>query len=209
MARFNRPRLERLMKYYQFICEQSCPVSPVKVIVSNVISEALEIDDTLVRKDLASIGIRGLPNVGFDASKICRAVRRTLGFDKPFKAILVGAGHLGGAVLGYPGFDRYGLTFVVAFDKDPKKIGTKIGDCPVKSIRAMESFIIRNRIPLAVLTTPPTASQELTNRLVLAGIKAIWNFSSTKVLSPERIFIRHEHISLGLSEIAYYLKGEH
>ncbi len=208
MVRFNRPRLERLMKYYQFICEQTCAVSPVKVIISNVFSEALEIDDTLVRKDLASIGIRGQPNVGFDAAKICRAVRRTLGFDRQFKAVLVGAGHLGGAVLGYTGFDRYGLSFVAAFDKDPKKIGTKIGDCPIRSIRVMESFIIRNHIPLAVLTVPATTAQELTNRLVLAGIRAIWNFSSTKVLSPERVFIRHEHISLGLSEIAYYLKGK-
>jgi len=209
MSRLTRPRLERLMRYYQFLCDQSCPLNsenPVRVVTSAQIAQAMERDQTLVRKDFAAIGITGQPRVGFSAVEVCSAIRRSLGFDGAYPAILIGAGHLGGALLAYPGFHLYGLSIVAAFDRDSSKVGTKVGGCTIKPLGMLKPFIRNQGIELAILTTPADEAQELATRLEESGIRAIWNFTPAKLDVPEKVFVRNEQISLGLAELAYRLK---
>jgi redox-sensing transcriptional repressor len=129
------------------------------------------------------------------------------GFDQPYPAILVGAGHLGNALLSYPGFARYGLRIVAAFDNAPQKLGKSITGVTVQGIRSMKPFIRKHGIQLAILTTPVGVSQTVTDRLVSAGVKAIWNFSPTRLSVPDDVLIRNEHISLGLAQVAYHLNA--
>jgi len=120
--------------------------------------------------------------------------------------VLIGAGHLGGALLAYSGFARYGLDIVAAFDNDKRRIGGKVAGCTVKSMRALNPFVKRREIRLAILTTPVEVSQELADRLVSVGVKAIWNFTPNRVTVPPGVLVRNQHISVGLSEIAYHLR---
>jgi redox-sensing transcriptional repressor len=196
--------LERLMRYYRFLAEGRGRTPPTTV-TSAEIAQALDIDPTQVRKDLGAIGLVGLGRVGFDACEVCRAVRIALGFDRSYRAVLVGAGHLGSALIAYPRFNQWGLTFAAAFDTDPRKIGHLVAGCRVRSLRSMPGFITRHDIRLAVLTTPVVAAQRLTDRLVAAGVRALWNFTPTRLTVPPGVFVRNEHISLGLAELAYHL----
>ncbi len=161
-----------------------------------------------MRKDLGAIGLRGTGRVGFNAGAVVHRVREVLAFDRTHLAILVGAGHLGGALMAYVGFARYGLRIVAAFDRDDDKAGQEIAGCTVRPTRGMRAFIQRHRIRLAILTVPASAAQKVTDRLVAAGITAIWNFSPTRLTIPEGVFVRNEHISLGLSELAFHLKDD-
>jgi len=195
------------MRYYRLLAEMTAK-EPLQAVTSAQIAEALDIDPTQVRKDFSSIGLLGIGRVGFDACEACRAIRVALGFDRAYEAVLVGAGHLGTALLAYSGFARYGLRIVAAFDSDQGKAGQEIAGCPVKSTRGLKPFIRRHNIRLAMLTTPVEVAQELADRLVSAGVKAIWNFSPEHLRVPPGVFVRNEHISLGLSEIAHYLKCE-
>ncbi len=194
--------LERLMRYYRWLSE---PKRPLKTVTSAQIAEALDIDATQVRKDFGTIGLLGMGRVGFDVCEVCRGIRYVLGFDQTFEAVLIGAGHLGSALLAYKGFETYGLDIVAVFDNDPKKIGSSVAGHEVKPMRSLKPFIRRHDIRLAILTTPVTVSQQLTERLVSAGVKAIWNFTPTRVTVPSDVLVRNEHISLGLSQIAYHL----
>ena len=205
MARLKRLVLERLMRYYRFLYESTAK-KPLQTVTSAQIAEALDIDPTQVRKDFGAIGLQGMGRVGFDVCEACRAIRVALGFDQRYEAVLIGSGHLGGALLAYSGFDRYGLDIVAAFDNDPRRMGGKIAGCTVKPTRVMTSFIKRREIRLAILTTPVEVSQKLTDRLVSAGVKAIWNFTPTRLLVPPGVLVRNEHISIGLSELAYHLR---
>lgn len=204
MARLRRVVLERLMRYYRVLTETTAK-RPVDTVTSAQIAEALDIDPTQVRKDFAAIGLLGIGRVGFDVCEVCRGIRIVLGFDQQQEAALIGAGHLGGALLAYRGFTRYGLEIVAAFDKDPSRVGSKIAGCTVKPMRAMKPFIRRRDIRLAILTTPVDVSQELTDRLVSVGVKAIWNFTPTRLTVPADVLVRNEHISMGLSELCYHL----
>jgi redox-sensing transcriptional repressor len=207
LPHLRRVVLERLMRYYRFLSEPGAKKAP-ETITSAQVAEALDIDPTQVRKDFSAIGLLGIGRVGFEVCEVCRAIRVALGFDQRHEAVLVGTGHLGGALLAYSGFARYGLHIVAAFDKDPEVVGTEVAGCVVRSMRSLKPFIRRHGIRLAILTTPVEVSQKLTDRLVEAGVKAIWNFTPTRIAVPREVLVRDEHISLGLSVIAHRLTHE-
>lgn len=204
MPRLRKLVLERLMRYYRFLAEGRGRTPPATV-TSAEIAEALDIDPTQVRKDLGAIGLVGLGRVGFDACEVCRAIRVSLGFDRPYRAVLVGAGHLGSALMTYVRFSQWGLNFAAAFDTDRRKIGRFVAGCRVQSVRSLAAYVARHDIRMAILTTPVDVAQRVTDRLVAAGVRAIWNFTPTRLAVPDTVFVRNEHISLGLSELAYYL----
>jgi redox-sensing transcriptional repressor len=193
------------MRYYRWLTDSTFR-KPLKTVTSAQIAEALDIDPTQVRKDFGAIGLTGMGRVGFEVYEVCRAIRYVLGFDQTYEGVLVGAGHLGGALLAYDGFARYGLEIVAAFDNDPRVIGSKVAGVPVKSMRSLKPFIRRHDIRVAILTTPVKVSQRLTDRLVSAGVKAIWNFTPTRLTVPPDVLVRNEHIALGLSQIAYHIR---
>lgn len=192
------------MQYKRFLSERGGRRT-TGTVTSSEIAQALDIDPTQVRKDLAAVGVRGRGRVGFDVTDVVEKIRGVLGFDQTHLAILVGAGHLGGALISYRGFARYGLRVVAAFDSDASKIGQEIAGCPIRHTRYMRAFIIRHQIKLAILATPVEAAQRIADRVVAAGIKAIWNFTPTRLSVPRGVFVRDEHISLGLAPLAHYL----
>jgi redox-sensing transcriptional repressor len=144
--------------------------------------------------------------VGFDVCEVCRAVRVACGFDRMYEAVLIGTGHLGAALLAYSGFSKYGLHIVAAFDSSKRKVGRRIAGHMVRPVRNLRAFIEERGIRLAILTTPVEVAQKLANRLVLAGVIVIWNFTPAELAVPPGVLVRHEHISKGLSHIAYRLK---
>ena len=205
MTRLRKLVLERLMRYYRFLSESTGKKTP-PTITSAEIARALDVDPTQVRKDFGAIGLMGMGRVGFDRCEVCRSIRVVLGFDQPYEAVLIGAGHLGSAMLSYGGFATYGLTVVAAFDRDRRLVGRKIAGHVVKPMNALKPFLEKTRTRLAILATPADVSQALADRLVACGVKAIWNFSPTRLAVPAGVLVRNEHMSLGLSEIAYHLK---
>lgn len=198
--------LERLMRYYRYLSEVTARKS-IDTITSAQLGSILGIDPTQVRKDFGAIGLMGISRVGYEVCEVCRAIRLVFGFNQPYPAILIGAGHLGQALLNYPGFVRYGLRIVAAFDKDPGKAGSSVAGVDVSGIRSMKPFVRNNKIRMAILTTPVAVSQTITDRLVSAGVKAIWNFSPTRLTVPDDVLVRNEHISLGLAQVAYHLNA--
>ena len=205
MARLRRLVLERLMRYYRFLSEITAR-GPARAVTSAQIAAALDIDPTQVRKDFAAIGLQGMGRVGYEVCEACRAIRVALGFDQQYEAVLVGAGNLGGALLAYSGFVRYGLHIVAAFDSNQNRIGSEIAGLTIRSTMLMKSYVETSKIRLAILTTPVEVSQEMADRLVSAGVKAIWNFTPTQLAVPPVVFVRDEHISMGLCEIAFHLR---
>jgi redox-sensing transcriptional repressor len=192
------------MLYHRFLADPKRRTSP-DTVTSAEMAEAFDIDPTQVRKDLGAIGLRGRGRVGFPAEEAFARIHKVLGFDRTHLCIVVGAGHLGGALMAYSGFAQYGLRVVAAFDRDPEKIGKEIAGCQVRHPRSMRAFIVRHRIRLALLATPADAAQAACDRLVAAGITAIWNFAPVRLTVPRGVCVRNEHISLGLSQIAHHL----
>ncbi len=205
MPRLKHGNLERLVHYYHALGERS---DPGEYFSSAQIAEFLHMDDTQIRKDLAAIGLRGYPRLGFRTAETLEAIREALGFSNTYKAILIGAGHLGGALAAYSAFERYGMRLVGIFDGDEGKQGQRFGRLVVQPMRRLKSIIRSRGARMAILAVPARAAQDVADAVVGAGVDTIWSFAPTTLVVPSHVYVRNEHISVGLGELAYALKRD-
>jgi len=197
------PCVKRLPSYLQLL--RVLQAEGQEYVSGTVLASVHNLEPVIVRKDLAITGITGTPRVGFQVTELIAAIERFLGWDNQTKAILVGTGNLGAALLGYRGFDNFGLIIVAAFDVDPKKIGTWVHGCKVQSMNYLASFVRRGEIKLGVLTVPTDVAQPAADRMVQAGIRGIWNFTPVKLQVPENVVAQKEDLAEGLAVLSHRL----
>ena len=171
-----------------------------------VLAKVHHLEPVIVRKDLAITGIVGTPKIGFGVDELILAIERFLGWDNQTKAVLVGVGNLGSALLGYRGFADYGLRIVASFDSDPKKIGQWIQGCRIQTTDKLVEYAERYKIMLGVLTVPSDAAQEAADLMVRSGIRGIWNFTPVKLQLPEGVVAQKEDLAEGLAVLSHRLQ---
>lgn len=173
------------------------------------IAQDLNLEPIQVRKDLAYTGVVGRPRVGFEVAESIARIEAFLNWNNTRDAVVVGTGRLGGALLGYEGFLAYGLSVVAGFDSDPARVGTEIHGKPVMPLDRLEDLVRRLNIRMAILTVPAEAAQVATDRLVAAGIEAIWNFTPVKLQVPPHVVVQREDLAAGLAVLSVMLAEAH
>jgi redox-sensing transcriptional repressor len=187
------PTIRRLPSYLNVI--RRALEKNLKVISGTVIASELELEPIQVRKDLAVTGIVGKPRVGYDVRELKTAIESFLNWDKKHRAIVVGTGNLGTALIGYPGFRQNGMDIIASFDSSPDKIGKNILNVETYEMSKLSEMIKKESIDIAILTVPSEYAQEVTNTLVEAGISAIWNFTNLKLKVPDEVLVLREDLS--------------
>lgn len=172
------------------------------------IAEALGLNQVQVRKDLALVSDGGKPKTGYQIRELISDIERFLGYDNTNGAVLVGAGHLGRALLSYSGFKNYGLEMVAAFDENEAVIGTVINGHEVLSIHRLRDLCARMKIHIGIITVPAEAAQQVCDRLVEGGIMAIWNFAPTILRVPEGILVQNENMAASLAVLSNHLSDK-
>lgn len=119
---------------------------------------------------------------------------------------MVGVGHIGQALLNYDGFGRKGFEIVAAYDNSPAVIGKKIGGIEVLSVDQMEEQICSKQIDIAAIAVPAEQAQQVCDRLVKCGIKAILNYAPVALDVPESVQVSAVDPVLELQKMTYYLK---
>jgi redox-sensing transcriptional repressor len=171
-----------------------------------VLASVHNLEPVIVRKDLATTGITGTPRIGFRVTELIAAIEHFLGWDNETKAILVGTGNLGSALLGYRGFENFGLHIIAAFDRDPKKIGQWVHGYKVQSINQLTGFGRSSRVLLGVLAVPAEAAQPAADRMIAAGIRGIWNFTPVKLQVPGNVVTEKEDLAEGLALLSHRMQ---
>ena len=198
------PSIRRLPLYLRAACilrEQG------RTVVSSAhLARELGFEQIQVKKDLEITGVAGKTGVGYPVDALITAIETFLNWNNATDAVLIGAGRLGGALLGYTGFQERALRLVAAFDTDPAKIGARVAGAEVFAMERLEKLVRRLHIHLAVLTVPADAAQDAAEQCVGAGIRAIWNFTPVKLHLPEHIIVQREDLSAGLAELSVRLK---
>lgn len=198
------PSVRRLPSYLHII--RNAQRNSQFYISGTVIAQELNLEPIQVRKDLAITGIIGKPKKGYPVDALIAAVERYLGWDEMHDAIVVGAGNLGSALMGYPEFRIHGLHIVAAFDTDPEKIGKKVHGVTVLNLADLESTIRDSKVDYAILTVPSPQAQETTDTLVRSGIRAIWNFTNAKLKVPDEVVVHREDLSSGYALLSVMLQ---
>lgn len=175
-------------------------------ISATTLADDLELSPILVRKDLSCTGLEGRPKSGFEIKPLILAIEKSLGWNNTTDAILVGAGNLGSALLGYNGFVQNGLRIVAVFDNDPQKIGQLVQGMEILNMDRIFNLIERTKIPMAVLTVPAVSAQRIAETLADAGIRGIWNFAPVKLKLSEKIVIQRVDLASSFAELSSRLK---
>ncbi len=170
------------------------------------IGEILNLNSIQVRKDLTFTNVIGRPKKGYLVKDLIVAIEDFLGWNGRTPAILIGAGSLGEALLGFDGFRRHGLDIVAAFDNDPKKAGNILRFVKIYRISDLNDYVRRNNIRLGIITVPSSVAQETAMIMIEAGIKGIWNFSPAKLQVPDDIIVHEEDLSEGFAIMSVMLK---
>ncbi len=189
------PSIRRLPSYLHII--RQALRNGDQFISGTVIAQELNLEPIQVRKDLAITGIVGKPKKGYPVEALVGAIEHYLGWDQNRDAVLVGAGNLGSALMGYQEFQLHGLHVVAAFDTDPAKVGTLVHGVRVSHMNELSSGIRSLGAEIAILTVPSPFAQATAETLVEAGISSIWNFTNIKLKVPPRIVVQREDLSSG------------
>ena len=158
---------------------------------STQISKEINIDASQIAKDLSYVNISGRTRVGYNIDALIEVLESFLGFTNMHKAFLFGVGSLGGALLRDSGLRHFGLEIVAAFDVNPELVGKDLGGIPIFHSDDFEAKMKEYDVNIGVLTVPINIAQEITNKMVDGGIKAVWNFTPFRIRVPENIVVQN------------------
>ena len=158
---------------------------------STQISKEINIDASQIAKDLSYVNISGRTRVGYNIDALIEVLESFLGFTNMHKAFLFGVGSLGAALLRDSGLHHFGLEIVAAFDVNPELVGKDLGGIPIFHSDDFEAKMKEYDVNIGVLTVPINIAQEITNKMVDGGIKAVWNFTPFRIRVPENIVVQN------------------
>ena len=172
-------------------------------ITSSSIAQLLKIDDSQVRKDISMLNNTGKSRVGYDVLTLKETIEKTLGFEKPKNAFIIGAGNLGSALAKYNNFKDYGLNVMALFDSNKNIIGKTINAKPVLDIDELPTYTEKMNVEICILTVPADFAQEVANYAVKSKIKYIWNFSPTVLIVPDGVEVWNENLMGNFLQFSY------
>ena len=197
--------LKRLPGYLAYL--KSLPEGTAPHISATALAAALGMGEVQVRKDLAMVSDGGRPKIGYQRDRLIDDIEQFLGYDNTTAAVLIGAGKLGQALLGYGGFDDYGLNILAAFDTAPALERTEDGK-PIYHISQLESFCRSHKVLMGIITVPAQFAQSVCDQLIECGIKAVWNFAPTHLDVPEHILVQNENMATSLAVLSMHLQAQ-
>ena len=168
-----------------------------------MIAQSISVSSVLVRKDLAVVSSNaGVPRKGFGVATLIADIEKFLGYDNLSDVVIVGAGGLGKAFLGYEGFKNNGMNIVAAFDKNPALVGDTVAGKPILSMDDFRQFVEKHKIRVGIIAVPKAAAQEVLDEMVVAGVKAVWNFAPASLVAPKDVILKTEDLAASLSIVA-------
>ena len=175
----SKATLKRLPTYLAYL--KSLPEGSSVNISATALAAGLHMGEVQVRKDLALVSSGGRPKIGYNRAALIADIEQFLGYGNTNDAVLIGAGKLGRALLGYSGFAEYGLNIVAAFDANPQ---------------------------LVIITVPAEQAQGVCDLLISNGILAIWNFAPKHLNVPDHILVQNENMAASLALLCKHLNEQ-
>ena len=83
---------------------------------------------------------------------------------------------------------------------------------PIYSTDEFEQRLAECQVQIGVLTVPIEIAQQITDRMVQGGLRAIWNFTPFRIRVPEEIVVQntslYAHLALMFNRLTAYNQSE-
>ena len=192
----------RLSRYLQ-VLTQARKMGKVRI-SSQEMSDYTNINATQIRRDLSAFGKFGKRGVGYDTETLLGEIRKILRTQGQHNVALVGAGRLGQAIASSPIFGEHGINIAAVFDRDPEKIGRPIGNLSVTESSKLAEIARDKNIIVGVIAVPADNAQGVTDQLVGAGVKIIFNYSEALLTVPHDVAVHTSNPAVELLHALYF-----
>jgi redox-sensing transcriptional repressor len=176
-----------------------------RMISSGRLAEREGITPAQVRKDLSYFGSFGRRGLGYNVEHLRDRIRAILGLERRWRVGLVGAGHVGAALLAYRGFAAQGFDIVAVFDRDPERIGRALGSLVIQDAARLPEAAAGGAFDIGVIATPIQAAQQVADVLVAAGVVGILNFAPRKLFVPPHVALRTVDMTMEFESLSFSL----
>jgi redox-sensing transcriptional repressor len=158
-----------------------------------------------VRKDLSFFGSFGKRGLGYSVPELSTALREILGLGREWQVVIIGAGKIGAALAQYRGFRQRGFNILAVYDSNPEKIGRTLEGIEIRDINQFEQDVARDRPEIAVIAIPADGAQEVLDRIVRTGIKAVLNFAPVQLHGPADVTVKAVNMAMELEGLSFAL----
>lgn len=198
--------VRRLSLYYRVL--QKVLDSGDQQVSSEQLAELVKSSSAQVRRDLASFGSFGVRGQGYDAEALKDRIASVLGVDRDWRAVVVGAGRLGTALTSYREFRSQGFQIIALFDSDPSKIGLMTEGREIRPAHDLVEYLRAEDVAIGIITTPPSAAQEVADKLVAGGVRGILNFAPATIIVPPPVRVRTVNLTFELEGLSFAITEE-
>lgn len=186
------PTLRRLPWYLAYV--SMLRSRNIAYVSSTAISKELNVDASQIAKDLSVLNIKGKTRIGYEVEVLERALSDFLGFTRGHNAVMIGVGSLGSALIADTGLERFGLNIVAGFDVNPEVVGREIKNVPIYHVDRLAEMQRIYNASIAIVAVPVDVAQQVADKAVAAGIRALWNFTPFRIATAPGTVIQNTSI---------------
>lgn len=196
--------IRRLPRYLRKLDELN--EAGVSRISSGELGRQLGLTPSQIRQDFSCFGEFGQQGYGYKVTALRTELATILGMDRGFKAILVGVGNIGQALICNFSFSQWGFELMAAFDVKPELVNKEHDGVMVYHVDTLSDFLAENHVDVAVLCVPKQHAVSTTELLTSHGVNAIWNFTNVELTAPESsTIVENVHFSDSLLSLSYFV----
>ena len=112
--------IKRLPRYYRYL--DDLLKQGITRISSAKLSEKMKVTASQIRQDFNYFGGFGQQGYGYNVEYLYNEIAQLLGLKDGYKAVIIGAGHLGLALVNHSSFEKRGFNITALFDIDEEKL---------------------------------------------------------------------------------------
>ena len=197
--------IRRLPRYFRYLREL---IRQGKMrISSGELSAMMGVTASQIRQDLNCFGGFGQQGYGYNVNYLYARICDLLGVGAGFRAVLIGSGDLGRALVRAPMFEKRGVDIIAMFDVSPLQIGREVAGITIRDMNQLEDFCREVRVDMAVLTLPKECVEVEAQRLLQCGVRGFWNFTGKELtFDDDSVVVENVHLGDSLMILNYQLR---
>ena len=179
----------------------------VESVSSDELAAHIGVTAAQIRRDLSYFGKFGKQGKGYDAEFLANAIARILRLDRRWDVALAGFGNLGRAIAHYRGFFP-AFRIAAIFDHHDERVGQRVEGVTIRREDEITDVVARDGIRIGIIAVPAAAAQEVADRMVAGGVRALLNYAPVVLRVPPAVTVREIDPVGAMQSMTYYLGDE-